>query len=122
MCNNKNSLKYNENDFHQLTKNINSLEKRRIKLLLKSQKKYKSKHCSLCLCSNGKYEYKTDDKTTKNLCKHCIKIVKKTITPVKNYSEKQCPVCLELDGFYIIDDITLSLCNDCYGGIKRLNI
>ena len=119
MCK-KNCDKNNENDFHKLTKYIYNLEIKKAKLFLESQKK--SKFCSLCLCSNGKYKYKTDDNKTKYLCKYCIKSVKKTKKPIKTYSDRQCPVCGQLDGNNIIDSITLSLCNDCYHGITSLSI
>ena len=119
MCNKK-CCEKNEEDFHQLTKSISKLEIKRAKLFLESQKKCKSKYCSLCLCSNGKYEYITDDKKTTYLCKYCVKSVKKTKEPIKTYSERQCPVCEDLDGINIIKNITNSLCNDCYDGIKNL--
>ena len=112
--------KKNENDFHKLTKSITELEIKRAELFRESQKKHKSKYCSLCLCLNPVYEFITDDNQIKHLCKYCVKSVKNTKDPLKIGGDRQCPVCKQLDGQYIIKCITTSLCDDCLNGIKLI--
>lgn len=114
--------KKNEEEFHQLTKSITNLEIKRAELFLESQKKHKTKYCSLCLCSNAKYKFITDDNKINYLCKYCVKSVKNTKDPLKNGGDKQCPICKQLDGIYIIKNITTSLCDDCFDGIKLIKL
>jgi len=111
----------NEDKFHCLQKKITKLEIYQDKLVLKNKKnKCNQNICTICSCSNGKYEYLTDTNERKNLCKYCVDGIKKAKHPKKSVNDNYCNVCNESDGRWIIKNITICLCSDCLKGIQQL--
>ena len=110
----------NEDEFHCLQKKITKLEIDQAKLVLKNKiNKCNQNICTICSCSNVKYEFLTDTNEKKYLCKYCVYKIKNTKNPEKSIND-YCPVCNGTDGLWIINYITTSLCNDCLIGIKKL--
>ncbi len=121
MSDNNICCKKKQCEFHKLTKQIADLQLQKNKLYKKNVKECNTdKHCSICLCLNPKYTIKTDSGEISNLCEYCVNKVKKNSHPSKSPYEFECPVCGEIDGIYVIKNLTNNLCQSCYDKINKI--